>query len=400
MRLLHTCFTYWPCADGVAIVMQRISEGLAARGHDVTVATARVAGRSRPSRHNGVRIVEFDISGNEVEGFRGDVDGYRSWVASFNGDVMFNYAAQICTTDLVFPLLDDLPFAKVIAPCGYSRLGNPRYSFYFNQMPTRLRKYQAAIYHSAVYQDKKFSDMHGLTNATIIPNGASRSEFERPRTGFRAKCGIEQSRLILSVGNLMDLKGQKDVLDAFRSASVSDCALVFIGSEISRYVVGAMRTPPGPLFDLRRKANILRHELVESRIRPSLTHTYEFDAPAGSRAVVFAGVPREDVLAAYHEADLFVFGSHLECSPLVILEAMASGTPWISYPVGNVPELPGGVLVRDIEEMARAIRELVSDESERKRLGGEGREAWLKRYTWEAIVPRYEMLFLEVSGNA
>lgn len=386
--------------DGVAIVMQRISEGLAARGHDVTVATARSAGKPRPSSHNGVRIVEFDIAGNEVEGFRGDVSGYRDFIVSFDGDLLFNYAAQICTTDLVFPLLDDLPFAKVIAPCGYSRLGDPRYARYFEKMPERLRKYEKAVYHSAVYQDKKFSDSHGLTNATIIPNGASRSEFEDPRVGFRAKYGIDQGCLLLSVGNLMDLKGQKDVLEAFASARVSDCALVFIGSEISRYVTGAMRTRSGPLFDLRRKANILRHEVLESRIRPSLKRVYEFDAPPGSRAVVFAGVPREDVVAAYHEADLFVFGSRLECSPLVIFEAMASATPWISYPVGNVPELPGGVLVRDVEDMGRAIGELVHDQGARERLGAEGRRAWLERYTWESLIPRYETLFLEVAGNA
>lgn len=399
MRLLHTCFTYWPCADGVAIVMQRISEGLAARGHDVTVATARTAGESRPTRHNGVSIVEFDISGNEVEGLRGDVNGYRAFVTSFDCDLMFNYAAQICTTDLVLPLLDHLPFARVIAPCGYSRLGDPTYARYFELMPAYLRKYEKAVYHSATYQDKEFSDSHGLTNAVIIPNGASRSEFERPSTGFRTKYGIEQRHLLISVGNLMDLKGQKDVLDAFVLAGVSDCALVFIGSEVSRYVTGAMRTRPGPLFDVRRKANILRHELVESRIRPSLRRTYEFDAPSGSRAVVIAGVPREDVVAAYHEADLFVFGSRLECSPLVILESMASATPWISYPVGNVPELPGGVLVRDVEDMSRAIRELVSDSDTRRRLGAEGRGAWLEHYTWESIIPRYETLFLEVSRN-
>jgi len=45
VRILHTCYTYWPHADGVAVVMQRVSEGLAARGHEVT-ADAALAHRS------------------------------------------------------------------------------------------------------------------------------------------------------------------------------------------------------------------------------------------------------------------------------------------------------------------------------------------------------------------
>ena len=37
---------------------------------------------------------------------------------------------------------------------------------------------------------------------------------------------------------------------------------------------------------------------------------------------------------------------------------MASGTPFISTPVGNVPELPGGVIAHDVAGMAEAIDQL------------------------------------------
>ena len=37
---------------------------------------------------------------------------------------------------------------------------------------------------------------------------------------------------------------------------------------------------------------------------------------AGMNVRFFMDIPREDTLAAYHEADIFLFGSHIEASPL------------------------------------------------------------------------------------
>lgn len=400
MRILHTCFTYWPCSDGVAIAMQRISEGLAALGHDVTVATAFSAERAGATEHEGVRIREFRVSGNEVDGYIGDVDGFTRFVREFDADVMLNYAAQICTTDLVFPVLGELGGAKVIVPCGYSALRDPRYREYFSRLPERLARYDRAIYMSRHYQDSAFSDEHGLSNAVLIPNGASLSEFDELRSGFREAYGITESRLFICVANIMDLKGQREVHEAFISSGVTDAALVFIGSEVSRFVTGAMRTAPGPFYTLRRRLNILRHELLEAKLCPSRNQRYDLASGPGTRSFVLAGVPRESVLAAYAEADLFLFASKVECAPLVIHETMAAGTPWVSFPVGNVPELEGGVVVHGVAEMAEEIRHLTDDAAERTRLGSLGRTAWRARYTWESVVQQYAALYRELVESA
>jgi len=400
MRILHTCFTYWPCSDGVSVAMQRISEGLASKGHEVTVATGFSAERTGVAEHNGVRIREFLLSGNEIQGYRGDVEGFTRFVRESDCEVMLNYAAQICTTDLVLPMLDELPFAKVIVPCGYSALRDPTYAAYFARLPERLSHYDRAVYMSGSYQDKRFSDEHALSNAVVIPNGASADEFDDLRTGFRQACGITERYLFICVANIMDLKGQREVHQAFARSGVTDAALVFLGSEVSRFVTGAMRTLPGPLYTLRRRLNILRHELIESKVSPGLNSRYDLASPAGTRTLVLAGVPRELVLAAYNEADLFVFGSKVECAPLVIHETMAAGTPWISFPVGNVPDLEGGTVVSDVADMAREIRHLAGDDSERERLGAEGRSAWRVRYKWESIVEQYEGLYRELVDGA
>jgi len=50
--------------------VRQISERLVLLGHDVTVATTRMTNRNF-SVLNGVKIEEFDISGNIVSGFSG-----------------------------------------------------------------------------------------------------------------------------------------------------------------------------------------------------------------------------------------------------------------------------------------------------------------------------------------
>ena len=115
--------------------------------------------------------------------------------------------------------------------------------------------------------------------------------------------------------------------------------------------------------------------------------------------VFFEDLPREEVVAALKEADLFWFGSEIECFPLVILEAMAAGIPWLSMDVGNVAELSGGWVARSEDMVAKADRLLASEEL-RKNLGGQGQAAWRARFTWDRIVDQYEQLYLTTSGTS
>ena len=65
-------------------------------------------------------------------------------------------------------------------------------------------------------------------------------------------------------------------------------------------------------------------------------------------------------LYAYRAADLFVLSAKAETQPIVLLEAMASRTPWLATDTGCVSELPGGVVVRSEDELVEKMRELAS----------------------------------------
>ena len=357
MKVFISSASYAPAVCGVQEVVQRIAEGLVERGHGVTVGTIYNAHRTYEEL-NGVKIRQFDIHGTWMRGFRGEVKEYQKVIKNLSCDIMMNYAALSRTSDLVFPLLSKISFKKIFVPCGYSTLCNWKWKPYYWRLPSVLKKYDHIIYHSDSYQDKEFGDKHGIKNYTVIPNGASDEEFLRLRRGFRVQYGIATERMILCVATYSPGKNQEMVLRAFRQANLRDSTLVFIGPEFNDY--------SNRLRGLMQRDGFVRF---------------------------FEKVPREMVVAAYHEADLFVFGSILECFPIVIVEAMASKTPFISTPVGSVAKLNGGVIVLTVAEMAKAIRYLANKGPEWEKLAAAGRKAWKANYRWKNIIDQYESLF-------
>jgi glycosyltransferase involved in cell wall biosynthesis len=86
---------------------------------------------------------------------------------------------------------------------------------------------------------------------------------------------------------------------------------------------------------------------------------------------------------------------------------MACEVPVIATRVGGLPEVvedgASGYLfeVGDVSAMAHAAIRIVSNESERMRLGKRGREIAVSRFSAEKIIPQYESLYRRVvSGTA
>ena len=81
---------------------------------------------------------------------------------------------------------------------------------------------------------------------------------------------------------------------------------------------------------------------------------------------------------------------------MAILESMALGTPWLAFDVGCLKQLPGGRVVRNVEEMAAEALDLSTDRAARAELGSIGRAAVAEHYVWDAIVPQYEQLYRQL----
>jgi L-malate glycosyltransferase len=186
--------------------------------------------------------------------------------------------------------------------------------------------------------------------------------------------------MMLTVGPHNWQKGHALAIEAFRRAGLDRGTLVVIGNRPLRL---------GCQWDCRRRA-------LSSRLRSR-----------GRKRVIVLDAPRSEVLAAYEAADLFVFGSPVECSPLVLFEAAASATPFVSVACGNAEEIAewtgGGVVVpserRDErvsarpEALASEIERLWADPEARRRLAESGRSRWMEEFTWSEIAGRYESVY-------
>src|SRR5579871_6412448 len=357
MKLLFCCAAYWPSVGGVQEVIRQIAEQMVKAGHDVTVATSVHPARTAES-HHGVRIRQFRVEGNLAVGMVGEVDRYRSFVRNFDGDAILIKAAQQWSFDALWPVLDGLKLRKVFVPCGFSGLYEPIYAEYFAGMPEILRKFDHLIFYSDKYRDIDFARAHGISDYSIVPNGASEAEFGRAADGrLRARLGIAPDDfLFLTVGSPIEGKGHKEVGEAF--------ARMDAGSRNVTLILNGRPSEPRqrPLLALlgfllrprvwRKGVEFLSREGwqgVWKRLFPKRSPVIEMHpdksvaeagcSRAGTKRVLHLDLPREDVVSAFLEADLFVFASKVEYSPLVLFESAAAGTPFLTVPAGNAAEI-------------------------------------------------------------
>jgi glycosyltransferase involved in cell wall biosynthesis len=107
----------------------------------------------------------------------------------------------------------------------------------------------------------------------------------------------------------------------------------------------------------------------------------------GDRVVVLGAVPPEGLAELYDNADLFVLASRHEGYGMAYAEAIAHGLPVIGTTAGAIPDtVPtgAGVLVAPDDEklFALALRRLIENPDERRRLATAAREAARQLPTW------------------
>jgi len=120
--------------------------------------------------------------------------------------------------------------------------------------------------------------------------------------------------------------------------------------------------------------------------------------------IIFTGM-RKDIPELLATIDILVVSSLSESSPLVVLEAMASGKPIVATKVGGIPEqiLDGesGILVpaKDSKAIAASILNLISDPSKMKNMGKAARKRAEELFSIEICVENVENIFSEILSN-
>jgi glycosyltransferase involved in cell wall biosynthesis len=207
-----------------------------------------------------------------------------------------------------------------------------------------------------------------------IPNGV---DVERFRVGdgtrFRRKHGIAvTSPIILTVGRI---DTQKNQLLAIQALSEVDG-----GDQSTQLVI------VGPVTDAAY-LNRLRAEIRSRGL--------------GDRVTVICGLDpdSQELVDAYHAADVFFLPSVHEPFGIVILEAWAAGKPVVASRVGGIPDFvehgTNGLLFDPQRpgDAIEALRGLISNGALGERLGAEGQRTAENEFSWDRITQRLERLY-------
>jgi glycosyltransferase involved in cell wall biosynthesis len=226
--------------------------------------------------------------------------------------------------------------------------------------PTFLHDYARGLlrldgvdYSSHYGWDRALLDELGIPG-TYLPNAVPGIV---PAGDLRAELGIApEMPLIVHVANLWPEKNHVGFLEELREAR-GDWRLACIG---------------GP-----------------SPHHPAIAAAVDHAAALDPRVRLLGPRSRAQVAGALEAADLLVLPSLAEATPLVLLEAMSHGLPWIaSDTCGSAPDLAGGTIVAQ-GAFAAEIARLLDDAPARAALGAAGRRAYAAEYSWDAVAPRY-----------
>jgi glycosyltransferase involved in cell wall biosynthesis len=370
LKIVITTFTYSPNKDGVSEATRSIAEGLASKGHEVIVATGFHKDR-KEGKHNGIEVVSFKISNQGVWKVPNgpEAERFSRFVLSRNPDILINQCWDAWPAVLSQKIFNQLSCKKIHVSHGYSQhIWTPYFKplfglgqllkglfWTFFKFPGVANSYDAIVFLSECGGFGRFLDQticRSIKHPCLhtIPNSVEDNKYTNIADGFRTKYNIGDGLMVLCVANYSDRKNQKLAVRAFRKSNIPGSTLVFIGSEFNKYSEKVMKKD-------------------QSLASKSLCRT-----------IFLEGISREQTQEAFACCDIFLLTANQETQPIVIIEAMAAGKPWISSPTGCIPDMEGGILAKGCDKISEALTDLSKNSQARIRLGRQGRDAVLEKY--------------------
>ena len=365
MKILVTTPTYPPFNSGLGNAVQQQVVSLAAGGCSVVVATGGPNRGSRRDPASGALVEEFNVRGADslLQPLRGDIAGYLDYLRTTAFDVIVLNAWQTWSTDLVLKNADEIGGRKYLySNCVSTNLiykSQPvrsclRYLAwrpYWIKMPGWMKKLDGLIFVADRGCDSRFDDLRlaqklGVPRV-VIPNAFS--ELCLPEK-IPASLSPEDRGQLIAVGSYDWFKGHDFALRAYALSTAKNVVPLKIF---------------GPCFTSYTAT--LRALALQLGLNAELVSFHE-------------GVAKEDLLDEYRRSKILISGSHTECQPLVLLDAMATGTPFVARSCGCIPFLAGGIGVQTESQAAGAVDKLLADQTAWEMLRREGRHSAASTY--------------------
>ena len=389
MKILITSFTYPPNKDGVAEATRSMAEGLASMGHEVIVATASHKDR-KEGKQNSVKVVSFQIGNQGIWKIpKGrEADQFSRFILSCNPDILINHCWDAWPAVLSQKIFHDLSCKKIQVSHGFSQhIWIPYFKPFFGlgqllkgllwtlfMYPGVAKSYDAIVFLSGCGGFGRFFDQticrwikHPCLH--VIPNSVQENKYTDRAGDFRIKYNVGDGLMVLCVANYSERKNQTLAVRAFRKANIPGSTLVFIGSEFNEYSEKVMK-------------------LDEAISQKSLCRT-----------IFLEGISREETQAAFACSDIFLLTAKQETQPIVIIEAMAAGKPWISTHTGCVSNMEGGVVADGCVALASNLNRIATDSIIASSLGRTGRKAAVENYQESMIIDRWDNLLKNLSSR-
>jgi 1,4-alpha-glucan branching enzyme len=191
---------------------------------------------------------------------------------------------------------------------------------------------------------------------------------------------------------------------------LAECAGAIPESRSRPYILGAGRLVAQKGYDsLIRAFHLLapefpNHKLLiagdgpQFSVLQALVETLEIK----SQVCLLGMVDHERVLSLMAGADAFALCSYHEPQGIVVLEAMAVGTPVVASAVGGVPEIvddSNGFLypAGNHRALACTLRELLLDDATAAGVSRAGR-ATATRFSWSALTGEYQSAYMDAGA--
>lgn len=366
MRILTLSYEFPPLGGGGSKVAQGLSAEFVKMGHQVDIITMSYRDLPREEVVEGVRVRRIPCIRSKVDVCHPhELASYmvRAAPAALRQGSEQEYDILHCHFILPDGVAALLPSSRLGIPLVVTAHGSdvPGYN------PDRfklLHRLIAPAWRSVVkridriicpsrYLEQLLLGHEPAAATTVIPNGFDLARFTASR---------ERSRRILVVTRMLERKGVQDVLRALAGTD--------LGFEID--IVGT-----GPYLDT----------LVE----------LAGDLGVDAKFHGWLDNDSRELKELFETSAIFVFPSHAENFPLVLLEAMAAGMAVITTNQTGCVEVVGEAALcvdaGDEHGIRDALIELTGDDALRARLGAAARQRVEQHFSWQTVAGQHVDVF-------
>lgn len=376
MNILMMTNNYAPLLNGVAISIQTLTEHLERRGHNVLIVTPEMKGFERPKNVLSVPAIKNAVTriysiplpmvlGNiapKIDAFKPDI------IHSHHPFLLGGAALRLA--------------AKYNVPIVYTR--HTRYEHYLYVKSEKIKQLTMKIVDSYA----------GLCDATIVPTESIKKAMEK-HSNVDADIRVIPSGIDISFFG----SGKRSV---FRSYHNIPEDIFLVGS------IGRLEPEKNLQFLIKAliaflKKNPEAHAVIigegslEEKIKSDVKR-----AKLQDRFHVFPSLRGHSLAHAYAALDVFAFTSKSETQGMVLIEAMAAGTPVVALDASGVRDivrndLNGTLLaIENVPVFVSALeKHMNASKSEKMKFRKITRHS-VKKFTTETYTDKVLELYLEL----